>query len=713
MAHIAYIYIKDFPSEEYIKIYPHNYVSELLKISNQGFNFDDNFRFEVTDKNVISSIKVTKNYSLNNQNTTCIVGKNGAGKSTLLNIMLQLLFKNNSLFQGFHNDIDENLVLIFKDCDNNYIIYSPTNPTFVNADDSFSYKYIGTATNNPNKYTELFKDTIVSYYSNNLQYDKGKFYPFSLNYSYNHNNNFFYNISTNYLLEEQPDYSFYNRGFKIQNKLISYQNQEDFNIVHYILNNASTNTEFVNYSLLNSFLNINISEHLINKLPNYSSIDQRHLYIKCKLPKYNFSIKSALENVPNFLKALYFASLYSLLDTIDAFSKQNKYTLFSIYEPYTTSKMEDVLSLEDDKKINSQADGDIMIFKENYPDWNKPISKNLYDFPKENDDYDKLLRYDQFADNIIKQINEDNRCTELINSLNKLIEQKNLLILLWTNSSKNVLQTYITHKLEPNSDLLDLINLNYNMKNIKPILQYEFRNISSGESSLLTLFSRLYALKIPTGTKEIILFLDEPEVYFHPEWQRKFYYFLTEFLSKTNKFSSKNIQIILTSNSPYILSDMMSNNIIMLNNSNPKNLKVVLKSNNFTFGANIHTLLKDSFFMSDTIGEFAKQKIKAVTKDLIEKSAEEIGEEGDRKKEIKFIIDNVGEPIIQRKLQELYNKKFNRDKKSYEDEIAELKDKLSKAEQSPNSEDIDDIDNIIKKLQSKVDKMKENINNNN
>ncbi|MCT4633606.1 MAG: AAA family ATPase [Firmicutes bacterium] len=232
---------------------------------------------------------------------------------------------------------------------------------------------------------------------------------------------------------------------------------------------------------------------------------------------------------------------------------------------------------------------------------------------------------------------------------------------------------------------------------------------SSGQENILILYARIYKtlktiLEINQNNKIVIL-LDEPCASFHPNWERRFISDFIKFLESiksTYPNMTEKFQLVITTNTPFIISSIPSDNIITLSKT---------KSNisRKTFGANIHTLLKDSFFMTDTIGEFAKQKIKAVTKDLLEKSAIEIENEEGRKEEIEFIIDNIGEPIIQRKLQELYNNKFNRDQSSYEKEISELKYKLNELEKSSTAEDFEDIDTIIKKLQSKVDEMKNRI----
>ena len=93
------------------------------------------------------------------------------------------------------------------------------------------------------------------------------------------------------------------------------------------------------------------------------------------------------------------------------------------------------------------------------------------------------------------------------------------------------------------------------------------------------------------------------------------------------------------------------------------NCKNVTKETNIeTFGANIHTLLSDGFFMSDGImGEFAKNKINEVINNLHNK------QNSLSQKQIKSIIDSIGEPFLQIKLEQMYKEKFG-----LNDEIEEL-----------------------------------------
>lgn len=211
------------------------------------------------------------------------------------------------------------------------------------------------------------------------------------------------------------------------------------------------------------------------------------------------------------------------------------------------------------------------------------------------------------------------------------------------------------------------------------------KNISKGEYDTLDIFSKLHKeiknierLNINKGN--ILILLDEPLNSFHPEWQREFIYDCIDFFKL---YDNCKFQIILTSHSPFVASDLPRENVIMLDTDKDENCIVRNDKDIKTFGANIHTLLANSFFMESTLGEFAKQKITEVIKDLDLKIKDNKDIEENRNKEIKYIISLVGEPVIKAKLQEMYNRAFPKENdnllkliSSLEDEIRQLnKDK--------------------------------------
>ena len=91
----------------------------------------------------------------------------------------------------------------------------------------------------------------------------------------------------------------------------------------------------------------------------------------------------------------------------------------------------------------------------------------------------------------------------------------------------------------------------------------------------------------------------------HPEWQRNLIFDIIEFLKIINSNGRyfSNITIIISSNSPFLMTDLPDNSIQLFEPDNSEKIK--------TFGQNIYTLLKSKFFMPNgTIGKFAMGKIK-------------------------------------------------------------------------------------------------------
>ncbi|MBI3134093.1 MAG: AAA family ATPase [Bacteroidetes bacterium] len=110
-----------------------------------------------------------------------------------------------------------------------------------------------------------------------------------------------------------------------------------------------------------------------------------------------------------------------------------------------------------------------------------------------------------------------------------------------------------------------------------------------------------------------ILF-DEVELYFHPEYQRTY---ISDFISYLNKINPTNIfhisglNVCFSTHSPFILSDLPSSNILRLIDGKPTYV------NEQTFGANIHQLLHNDFFLENGFtGEFARRKINNVVDSL-------------------------------------------------------------------------------------------------
>lgn len=134
------------------------------------------------------------------------------------------------------------------------------------------------------------------------------------------------------------------------------------------------------------------------------------------------------------------------------------------------------------------------------------------------------------------------------------------------------------------------------------------------------------------------------------------------------------------SHSPFLLSDIPKENVIFLekDKSTGNCINVTKNIEINTFGANIHSLLSNGFFMKDGLmGEFSKNKIEEVIKYLDEEESKI-----NSKEEAQNIIEIIGEPILKNTLVSMYEKRFyknesklevlKRKQKEIENEIKEL-----------------------------------------
>lgn len=208
----------------------------------------------------------------------------------------------------------------------------------------------------------------------------------------------------------------------------------------------------------------------------------------------------------------------------------------------------------------------------------------------------------------------------------------------------------------------------------------------------------------------INIILDEIELYYHPEWQRTYIADLLDYIGKINPENLRHIKglnITFLTHSPYILSDIPNAFVLKLVNGVPQPYKV----GNNTFGANVHDLLSNDFFMKKGfMGEWAKTQIKSVVESLtlvintkeIEALEAQLKDLTDKNKialikgKIKSLKDEnanydkvdqskcdsiisiVGEPVLYNSLMELYSQAYPNDKDSFiKSQIEKLTNLLS------------------------------------
>lgn len=104
--------------------------------------------------------------------------------------------------------------------------------------------------------------------------------------------------------------------------------------------------------------------------------------------------------------------------------------------------------------------------------------------------------------------------------------------------------------------------------------------------------------------KYVNIVFDEVELYFHPDLQRRFVKNILDALKNLNLEYIEGINIMLVTHSPFVLSDLPRTNVLALNNQQSDIEE--------TFCANIHEMLGNSFFMTYSMGDVAREQIEMV-----------------------------------------------------------------------------------------------------
>ncbi len=228
-----------------------------------------------------------------------------------------------------------------------------------------------------------------------------------------------------------------------------------------------------------------------------------------------------------------------------------------------------------------------------------------------------------------------------------------------------------------------------------------FSSLSSGEQQLInsinTIAYHLRNIDSKNGSyKKINVIFDEVELYFHVDYQRQYISKLIEAIKLLELKEIQHLNILFSTHSPFILSDIPSQNILRLEDGGP------VSDDSKTFGSSIHKLLKNQFFLEKGFqGEFATGEIRKVYLELqflkVSKNPEGIKESiresilkeyqdafkcdlqsldlKNNQNKYGQLIQLVGEPILRNELEALYHSIFE-DEGSKIREVKRLMEKL-------------------------------------
>jgi len=360
------------------------------------------------------------------------------------------------------------------------------------------------------------------------------------------------------------------------------------------------NTKNLNSYFSTFQLNTDLKKNNILETQYYFHLEEREEYF---LESKNFNIHPKTTGkiklkYKNIIENIFWVSINKIDIELSTFMyipnkiyvKSNTHTYFEQVFLHNTTK----------KKVKS-----VDLFEQNFDEYHKFLILEflLKDFK------DRNLHLDDNKN--LRGLHSDN-----IKDFNLLKNKKLLVEKLYPKYVDISEKEYMTFKYKYNTEISSLTKkeksfyikyFEYFIFDFRDEKDRNYSNLSYGERKLFGLFLNIHYLLYQNKENKIFI-LDEYDLGLHPQWQKNFIKEIIYSLKKTNEY----ITFILTSHSPFMLSDLPKENVIFL-----KNGKQVypLKNDEQTFGANIHTLLSHGFFMQDGLmGEFAKGKIEKIKK---------------------------------------------------------------------------------------------------
>lgn len=605
------------------------WVEEYKNIKEQGFNFSPRFDCNYDKNSNKLTIDEKKDYVSifpENINITAIVGENGSGKSSIVTeIINKIIFYTKLEYQK-----KAPLICFLNDKKDEIYIYSHLINDISKVISKFNFKI--THLNNENIASEVDKEYKSPEYAPMMKISKKFKEEYYKSFFYLYNNSLEKDSNYHHIYAYNKELLFYSEINK-SGDIINIQKEIDKTFSYLIT--LLYNQDRIPKQIKNFYL------------PTKLFLDREILspYFRGKYDEEELKYHTFLKNYDNKKDIAKLETMLYLRYFIKSFNV--------LHEEYMKEEIEEIFK---NKKI-------VESYNEIYTILESKANKYINDIQYIKED----IRYDdnKSNDSTVKDLNELEKIFQLIVDIDKFL----LLIKKPNNNSEPDYEINIELLREEEAiklkQLPSYLKINFANKNGR-----YFDEISSGEYNLLKLLlsieNIIHLRKEKTDTLYILL--DEIENTFHPDWQKRILNWIIEFVKHYNI----QINIIVASHSPYIISDLPKENIIFLKNG--KQEKAF--EHKQTFGANIHTLLSDSFFMEDGLmGEFAKSKINEVIKLLNPNSKRKLSKKN--QKFCEHIISIIGEPILQKTLEHQLNEKLNPN----ETELQKLKNEQKKIEE--------------------------------
>lgn len=622
---------------------------------NTGINFSSNYLVEYRDNELrVSKRDTVKGYYGDVvSNVTLLLGKNGAGKTTILDILGMrrddrssdnYLFANNStIYNGsyfmLYHLYDEYYAFEFVSYGFLDEINGIKNINMHGRKENDAlYKVpMGTVFRYENG-VFTYVDNIVLQWMNNKRVGKTLKYAY-INLDKYNSRIFDRNIYNEYDYMFRREYFISGDSYEYLYKYLLFLNKKEMETPSQKNIGIKNSIEF-DYSELHDNPDDKILYQVKRDLDNILGIENDYLFFMSG-EKY-VNQKAMRESKEEFIDYFYATVIEFYILKGIYFELKSKYGIPEFETPFSKLQYDNTL------KFDSEI---IYDFPTEYA-----IIRNMIEKGKEDGD----LHLNEILEYVVGRVElmtseyvdpkESDAIREIIVSIQKIPKEY--------FSSKTEINIPI-NVTRPSDEVMDFFHIfdNYyklrisgaGANSLSRMIDISFPPMSEGQRIFIDIISKcVTAINEGNSGDTIVLLIDEPDRAIHPELSRRF---MDVFLGEINKCSGYNVQVVMSSHSPFIVTDILPENTYVIENGENNIRKIEQKSN--LYANNIYAVLKESFMLDNTFGEYSFKYISRVFKDLKETD----GMTRNDLDNIRKFVDRIGEITIKSKLQDLIQKK--------------------------------------------------------
>ncbi len=205
-----------------------------------------------------------------------------------------------------------------------------------------------------------------------------------------------------------------------------------------------------------------------------------------------------------------------------------------------------------------------------------------------------------------------------------------------SGTSENLSDLIPKHEIE--KQLFHLGNISFKKEGVTDPIYY--KHLSDGEHQLLQVLGSIILL----DSTSTLFLLDEPETHFNPEWRSKFIWLINECLKTNPTVVDREQEILLTTHSPFMISDSKKSNVVWLKADKRDGPEEVTIN---TYGTSVTNLIKEFFGKQRQIADVSwKNMLEDLKSDDINELNDSLSKYGDSHEKA-MILQKLNKLIIE------------------------------------------------------------------